>query len=182
MPSTFTAVVSRYRSVYNIRSTVHVYQTTADGLHIPIAQIHDSADPADHRHTEILFSGGRLEFGAAYDGPFLKHFVWPFSDENHRKIDLELHDFPYANKSYICSADGLFPIKKYNDNKTFIMTIYSSSPIFREDGIIFSTLATITQTSKYDDGFEYTIQVEEPLPASLLMAIFSLPFTLLNIY
>lgn len=181
MPSTFTAVAQRRRSEYRIHSTVQVFHTTADGLRIPIAQIQDSADPADHRHTEIIFSEGRLVLEAAYDGPIRKHFVWPFSDENHCEMDLALHDFPYANRSYLCSADGCFPIKKEKNHKTFTMTIYGSSPLSPEDGVLFSALATITQTRKFENGFEYNIQAEENLPASLLMAIFSLPFTLLNL-
>ena len=181
MPSTFTAIATRHRSTYIINSTVRVFQITADGLYIPVAQIHDSVDPADHRHTEIIFSEGRLKFGAAYDGPIHKHFVWHFSNGNDCQTYLELHDFPWAKKSYLCSEDGFFPIKKYNDHKTFEMTIYGSSPIPREDGMFVSMIATITQTRKTENGFEYTIQVKENIPTSLLMAMFSLPFTLLNV-
>ena len=181
MPSTYIAIASQHKDTFTIQSTVRVFQTTADGLHGPVAYINDSADPADHRDTEILFQGGRLTFGAAYDGPIRNHIILHFADQNHRKTDLALHDFPLAKKAYICSADGFYPIHKFYDRKTFTITVYRSSPIPQEDGMLFPPLATITQTKKSENGFEYMIHVEENLPISFLMAMFSLPFTLLNI-
>lgn len=180
MPLTFVAIASQDRSLYTIASTVRVFKATADGMYVPVACIDDSADPADHRHTEVTFAEGRLSFKAAYDGPILDHFIWPFADQNNR-TNLELHDFPRAQKSYFCSKDGFYPIKKDYDRQSFTITIYSSTPIPREDGMLFSTLATIKETKKDDNGFQYVIQAEENIPISLLMAIFSLPFTLLNI-
>lgn len=180
MPLTFIAIASQNRSLYTIASTVRVFEATADGIYVPVACINDFADPVDHRHTEIVFAEGCLNFTAAYDGPILDHFIWTFADQNNR-TNLELHDFPFAQKSYICSDDGFYPINKYYDQQSFTIIVYSSSPIPREDGILFSTLATITKIKKDENGFQYVIQVEENIPASLLMAIFSLPFTLMNI-
>ena len=181
MPSTFIATASREKIDFFVTSSVRVFQTSADGLHSPVAFINDSADPADHRNTEIIFEGSPLRFAAAYDSPVRNHVVLPFVDQNHRETDLALHVFPWANKAYIGSADGFYPIKKYYDHKTFSITVYGSSPIPKEDGMLFPVLATITQTQKSENGFEYVIRVEEDIPASLLMAMFSLPFTLLNI-
>lgn len=178
MPSTFIAIASRDKSSFIITSSVRVFLTSADGLQGPVAYINDSADPADHRNTEIIFDRGRLIFKAAYDGPVQHHIICPFENQDHRKTDLALHSFPWANKAYICSKDGFYPIKKHYDHNTFTITVYNSSPIQQKDGMLFSTLAKITQTKKSENGLEYVIHVEENLPIPFLMALFSLPFTL----
>ena len=79
MSSTFIAIASQDRDIFMIKSSVRVLQLAANGVHVPVAYINDSADPADHRNTEIIFSNNRLEFRAAYDGPIRDHFVWPFA-------------------------------------------------------------------------------------------------------
>lgn len=184
MPSTFVASVFQSRRKVIIESTVSVNQLTSNGLYIPVASIYDSADPLDHRRTEIRFAGGFLDFVDVYDGPVVDQVVADFGDENHGRTGLSLHYFPFAKKSYLCSSDGFFPIKKSYDHSTFQITVYSSSAIPQEDGLLFSVLATVTQTRKFKNGFEYIVQAENAIPVSLLMAIFSLPFTLplLNIH
>ena len=175
MPSRFIAIASsRRKELDTIESSVRVFQITADGLHGPVAYINDVTDPADHRNTKIIFSGGHLWFGAAYDGPLRNYKVECFRDQmNNSGMDLSLHTFREAGRAYICSDDGFYPIKGSIDDT---MTVYRSSPIVQEDGMLLPALATITLTKEYENGLEYEIQVEESLPTSLLMAIFSLPY------
>lgn len=178
MSSTFIATVSQKKSAFMIDSRVSVCKQIANNSYAPIAYIHDSADPADHRQTKIHFAGGTLYFSAAYDGPLQEHSCSYLKNEAHRNTDISLHEFPHAGKICLCSSKGAFPVTKAYHRGMFELRIYQQSSLVSDEGLLYTVLAKVMQTQRTEHGYAYMIQVEEDVPDSLLMAILSLPFTL----
>lgn len=172
---TYTAVVHRKSDGFVTDSNITVTRQTENALPTIVARIRDSSDPCDHRTTTVEFENGSLRFSAAYDGPVRPHTVRSFSGS-----DVSLHTF-YFNRQdpqfYLCSDDGFFPIHMEKNNGDFKITVYKSPPVPQADGLLYPVLASITKTQTHRDGFEYRIRAEE-MPRLLLMAVFSLPFTL----
>lgn len=181
MPLSFAATAYQTRDTYMIESTVAIYRQTAGNPNIPVANIYDLADPGDHRKLKMYFEGGALFFSAAYDGPLRDKFIWNFRDEQGKDTGICLLVYPWAQQSCLSSMDGFFPIQTECTDDSFTITVCRSTPVPQKDGLLYTPLATLVQTGRSEKRFDYQIQVEESVPTPLLMAIFTLPFTLLNI-
>lgn len=173
----YRVAVRREEKQFVAESAAVVSRRVSGKKYVPVAQIRDSCDPVDHRQTRITFRGDSLHFAAAYDGPIKERFIWPFRNAAGCDTGISLHRFPVSDQTYLCSAEGFFPIKAERGPKGFRITVYSAATVPKKDALLHRILATAVQTESFDNGFAYCVQAAEPLPLAFLMAIISLPFT-----
>lgn len=144
---------------------------------IPIACLEIDMHDCDYCHIDIQYAGGKLSFGAAYDACGSLH-DWKFIDGTLRSCmdDVALHYSAYTGQSYFCTHNGFYPIARVS-REPLRLAVYKPNYQAHKEGLVYPLLATIAGIKKQGKDWEYTIEVEEPIPNKLLMAIFTLPFT-----
>lgn len=182
MTCRFIATVCQQWNSFIVTSKITVTQLTADNTPIVVAYINDSADPMDHRMTTIDFAEGRLFFSEAYDGPLREHSEIPFCDANHKRSRVALHCYfhirDHSSQKYLALDSCFLPICITQNKGDFRITVYDALPAEQENRQDHPVLAVITKTKTYSNGYEYEILTNGLPHIQLLMAIFSLPFTL----
>lgn len=173
MPYAFTATVHQQTDLFLIQSRASVVQQIAGRPSMTIAVIQDSADPCDHRNTTITWAEGSLSFSAAYDGALKPHTVLKFHG-----AELSLHTLASGGQVYLCFQEQYYRIQTEDKYSFFRITVSGPLPEPKWDGASLPVLASVGKTEHLEAGFAYEIQTREVLPPPLLMAIFSLPFTL----